>query len=132
MKIPSLLRFAITAVVVVVAALLGHALWRHYMYSPWTRDGRVRAEVVRIAPDVSGLVTQVAVVDNQQVKKGDLLFTIDKSRFEYAVAQAQANLAAAEASARADGRTGAVPNEAWGSGKLDVEAAARRVQSLVD
>lgn len=103
MKIASLLRFALTAMVVVVAALLGHALWRHYMYSPWTRDGRVRAEVVRIAPDVSGLVTRVAVIDNQLVKKGDVLFTIDKSRFEYAVAQAQANLAAAEASARAAG-----------------------------
>ena len=103
MKIASLLRFAITAIVVAVAALLGHALWRHYMYSPWTRDGRVRAEVVRIAPDVSGLVTRVAVADNQLVKRGDVLFTIDKSRFEYAVAQAQANLAAAEASARAAG-----------------------------
>ncbi|TBR36576.1 MULTISPECIES: biotin/lipoyl-binding protein [Dyella] len=103
MKIQSLLRFLITAVVVVAAAWLGHALWRHYMYSPWTRDGRVRAEVVRIAPDVSGLVTQVAVIDNQLVKKGDLLFAIDQPRFKYAVSQAEANLAAAEAAGRAAG-----------------------------
>ncbi len=100
---PLLLRLAITSAIVIVAALLGHALWRHYLYSPWTRDGRVRAEVVRIAPDVSGLVAAVAVSDNQMVHKGDLLFTIDPTRFRYAVNQAQANLDAAEANARAAG-----------------------------
>jgi len=99
----ALLRFAITAVVVIVALLLGHALWRHYMYSPWTRDGRVRAEVVRVAPDVSGLVTKVAVIDNQEVKKGDVLFEIDPLRFRIALQQAEANLDAAKASARAAG-----------------------------
>lgn len=103
MKIQSLLRFLITAAVVVVAVLLGHALWKHYLYSPWTRDGRVRAEVVRVAPDVSGLVTRVAVIDNQRVRKGDLLFAVDPSRFSNALSQAEANLAAAEASARAAG-----------------------------
>jgi len=103
MKTQSLLRFLFTAVVVVIALLLGHALWKHYLYAPWTRDGRVRAEVVRIAPDVSGLVTKVAVVDNQTVHKGEVLFTIDPDRYKYAMAQAEANLAAAEASARAAG-----------------------------
>ncbi|MET0331118.1 MAG: HlyD family secretion protein [Dyella sp.] len=101
MNVQSLLRFLLTAVAVVVAAVLGHALWQHYMYSPWTRDGRIRAEVIRVAPDVSGLVSRLAVKDNQRVRKGDLLFTIDQARFTYAVAQAQANLAAAQASARA-------------------------------
>ena len=99
----ALLRFAITAVVVIVALLLGHALWRHYMYSPWTRDGRVRAEVVRVAPDVSGLVTKLAVIDNQEVKKGDVLFEIDPMRFRITLQQAEANLDAAKASARAAG-----------------------------
>lgn len=103
MKIQSVLRFLITAVVVVVAIFLGHALWKHYLYSPWTRDGRVRAEVVRVAPDVSGLVTKVAVVDNQLVHKGDLLFVLDKARYDNAVDQAEANLQAAMASARAAG-----------------------------
>jgi multidrug resistance efflux pump len=103
MKIASLVRFLITAVVLVAAIVIAGALWKHYMYSPWTRDGRVRAEVVRIAPDVSGLVTAVAVKDNQTVKKGDLLFTIDQARYTYDLAQAEANLSAAEASARAAG-----------------------------
>jgi multidrug resistance efflux pump len=103
MKTASLLRSLITAVVVVLAVLLGHALWKHYLYAPWTRDGRVRADVVRVAPDVSGLVERVAVVDNQFVHRGDPLFTIDQARFRNAVAQAQANLVAAEAGARAAG-----------------------------
>ena len=100
---PSLFRFALTALVVVLAFVLGHALWTHYLYAPWTRDGRVRAEVVRVTPDVSGLVSTVAVRDNQFVHKGDLLFVVDQARFRNAVDQAQANLAAAEAAARAAG-----------------------------
>lgn len=99
----AVLRFALTAVVVIVAMVLCHALWRHYLYAPWTRDGRVRAEVVRIAPDVSGLVTRVPVIDNQEVKKGDVLFEIDPQRFQIAEQQAEANLNAAKAAARAAG-----------------------------
>lgn len=99
----AVLRFALTAVVVIVALVLCHALWRHYLYAPWTRDGRVRAEVVRIAPDVSGLVTRVPVLDNQEVKKGDVLFEIDPQRFQIAEQQAEANLNAAKAAARAAG-----------------------------
>jgi multidrug resistance efflux pump len=98
MKNTLYIRIAITAFLVLIAALIGYALWRHYMYSPWTRDGRIRANVVRIAPDVSGLVTAVNVVDNQIVKKGDVLFVIDRARYEDAMEQAKANLAAAQAS----------------------------------
>ena len=75
----------------VIAALsLGRMLWIRYMDSPWTRDGRVRADVVEIAPDVAGLVVQVAVRDNQHVSKGDLLFAIDPEHYRNALAAAQA------------------------------------------
>ncbi len=130
-----LLRFLITAFVVVVALLLGHALWRHYMYSPWTRDGRVRAEVARIAPDVSGLVTRVAVVDNQVVNKGDVLFVIDPERFHIALAQAEANLAAAKASARAAGANidAVLASAAARRAEYDMrQDQARRRQDLAD
>ena len=63
------------------------------MEAPWTRDGRVRADVVAVAPDVSGLVTEVLVHDNQEVKAGDVLFRIDRERFELAQRQAEANVA---------------------------------------
>lgn len=101
MKTAALVRYFLTFLVVLVAVLIAHALWKHYMYSPWTRDGRVRAEIVRVAPDVSGLVTQVNVVDNQTVKKGDLLFVIDHARYQDALDLARANLGAAQAAARA-------------------------------
>jgi multidrug resistance efflux pump len=84
------LRVAITLAMLAVAVVLVAALWQRYMLAPWTRDGRVRAEVVDIAPEVSGTVVQVPVADNQFVHKGDVLFVIDPIRFKLAVAQAQA------------------------------------------
>jgi RND family efflux transporter MFP subunit len=67
------------------------------MDEPWTRDGRVRAEVVNIAPDVSGAVVELPVRDNQFVHKGDLLMQIDPSHYQIAVEQAQAAVAARKA-----------------------------------
>jgi len=64
----------------------------YYMFAPWTRDGHIRADIVQIAPDVSGLIEQVPVHDNQLVKRGDVLFTIDQDRFRLALRQAQAGL----------------------------------------
>ena len=84
-----LLRLSITFVLLVTAIILGHTLWVRYMDSPWTRDGRVRADVVNIAPDVAGLVTDVVVRDNQYVRRGDVLFIIDQAHYEHALAQAQ-------------------------------------------
>lgn len=83
-------RWAITMTVVFGACLLGWMLWGRYMNSPWTRDGRVRADVVEVAPDVAGVVVQVAVRDNQHVRKGDLLFAIDPDHYRNALDAAQA------------------------------------------
>jgi len=85
-----LLRICITLALAILAVILGRMLWVRYMDSPWTRDGRVRADVVNIAPDVAGLVTDVAVRDNQFVHRGDLLFRIDADHYRHALAQAQA------------------------------------------
>ncbi|WP_164634640.1 HlyD family secretion protein [Rhodopseudomonas sp. BR0G17] len=90
-KTPLLLvRLSVTTLGVLVAALIGWRLWVHYEIEPWTRDGRVRADVVAVAPDVSGLISEVLVVDNQVVKKGDILFRIDRERFTLALRQAEA------------------------------------------
>ncbi|MFA6970605.1 MAG: efflux RND transporter periplasmic adaptor subunit [Gallionella sp.] len=85
-----LLHIVITLSLVMLALFLGHMLWVRYMDSPWTRDGRVRADVVNIAPDVAGLVTEVAVRDNQYVHRGDLLFRVDDAHYHHALALAQA------------------------------------------
>jgi RND family efflux transporter MFP subunit len=97
MTIRNFVGFIATAVVFIVAIVLGRALWVHYMDEPWTRDGRVRAEIVNIAPDVSGAVVELPVKDNQFVKKGDLLMQIDPSHYEIAVEEAQAAVAARKA-----------------------------------
>lgn len=94
MRTSSILRYVITAVLLLIALLFGRYLWNDNMTSPWTRDGRIKADIIRIAPDVSGIVTQVVVTDNKFVHKGDLLFSIDKDRYAQALAQAEANVAA--------------------------------------
>ncbi len=80
----------VTLAMVIVAIIVGSSLWDYYLNAPWTRDGRVRADVVAVAPDVSGLVTEVLVKDNQQVKVGEVLFRVDPDRFDIALRQAEA------------------------------------------
>ncbi|WPP44205.1 HlyD family secretion protein [Pseudomonas sp. AN-1] len=86
-----------TLLVFAAAVLLVRSLWLHYMDAAWTRDGRVRAEVINIAPDVAGLVIEVAVHDNQLVRKGDLLLRIDPAHYRTALRQAEALVAARRA-----------------------------------
>ncbi|MCD5364180.1 biotin/lipoyl-binding protein, partial [Chromobacterium aquaticum] len=93
MRINTLIRYLITLLLLALAIWLGKALWDHYMHSPWTRDGRVRADVITLSADVAGLVTQVAVKDNQPVHKGDVLFVVDRARYAAALTQAEAALA---------------------------------------
>ncbi len=63
------------------------------MQSPWTRDGKVRAEQVSITPQVSGTITQLNIEDNQFVKAGTVLFTIDATPYHIAQLNAEAQLA---------------------------------------
>lgn len=73
------------------AAVAAVGAWRVYAVSPWTRDGQVVADVVRVVPQVSGRVVALLVADNQEVKRGDVLFRIERIDFELALAEAQAN-----------------------------------------
>jgi RND family efflux transporter MFP subunit len=91
-------RLVVTTVAVVAAFVVGGYLWIYYMDEPWTRDGRVRADIVDVAPDVSGFVTDVMVCDNQQVHRGDIIFQIDRARFALALQQADAVVAGRRAS----------------------------------
>ena len=85
-------RVIATLVMLLMAIAAGLHLWNYYMEAPWTRDGRVRSEVTRLATDLSGLVSEVRVQDNQFVKRGELLLTLDRARFVLAVQEAEANL----------------------------------------
>jgi RND family efflux transporter MFP subunit len=86
-----------TLLVLALAMWIGRTLWVQYMQTPWTRDGRVRAEIINVAADVSGTVVDVPVRDNQQVHKGDLLMQIDPDHYQLAVKQAEALVASRKA-----------------------------------
>ena len=91
-------RIAVTLVALLAAVIVGRHVWTYYVDDPWTRDGRVRADVVGVAPDVSGPIAEVMVHDEQTVHKGDVLFRIDPVRFQIALQQADAVVAARKAS----------------------------------
>jgi multidrug resistance efflux pump len=90
-------RVLLTVILLIAAGLLGYDLASYYLYSPWTRDARVRANVVTVAPDVSGYVDDIRVRNNQFVHKDDVLFVIDQDRYRLALANAEAAVASTHA-----------------------------------
>jgi len=88
-----IMRYLVTLLMVVLAVMAIFKAWAFYTQSPWTRDAKFTADVVAIAPDVSGLVTEVPVVDNQLVHKGQVLFKIDQPRYQQALDEASADVA---------------------------------------
>ena len=98
--IAGIMRYLITLAAVVVAGLVLVSMFREYLFQPWTRDGHVRAQIIKITPRVGGPIVELPIHDNQAVKKGDLLFKIDPRTYELAIEQAEANLKQAIASER--------------------------------
>ena len=94
MSASKIFRFFLTLLLLGAALFLGRMAWDRYMDSAWTRDGRIKADVVTISADVAGTVTEVRVRDNQFVRKGDVLFVVDQARYENTLAQANAALRA--------------------------------------
>ena len=83
---------AVTLGCALAAAVLGWAAWNAWLAQPWTRDGRVRAYVVSMAPEVAGRITELRVRDNQLVRKGDVLMVIDPTDYAVAVSANEAAL----------------------------------------
>ncbi len=90
------LKYFSTLIVLALALIAGWLIWNYYMQSPWTRDGKVRAEQIGITPQVSGTIAKLLVQDNQFVKAGTTLFQIDDTPFRITVLNAQAQLAKAQ------------------------------------
>jgi len=80
-----LLRKVATAGIAVVAVLVALVAWDQYNAGPWTRDGRIRVQVASVAPEISGKITELRIVDNQFVHKGDILYVIDPFDFDVAL-----------------------------------------------
>ena len=87
------LKYLSTLLVAALAIIAAWLVWNYYTQSPWTRDGKVRAEQVGVTPQVSGSILQLNVRDNQLVKAGDVLFRIDDTPYKIALLNARAQLA---------------------------------------
>ncbi len=126
----------VTGTLVIVAGLAAYVLYLRYSEQPWTRDGQVKADVVKIVPRVSGYLVKVAVKDNQSVRKGDLLFQIDPRTYQLAVDQDQVQLdqaredvAALEAAVRSAQATVEQRNAEVTSAEGDIDEARAGVES---
>lgn len=140
-RIFQILKVALTVTLAIIGALVLWHLYDYYTYAPQTRDGRVRADVVPLASDVSGRVTAVFVRDNQTVERGQLLFVVDKERLANALARAdatvgtaRANLTAAEREQRRyNGLVGVVATQDIDTHRSSAEIArANYTQALAD
>ena len=90
--------YLVTLTAVIAAGYVLSNMFSEYLFQPWTRDGHVRAQIIKITPRVSGPIVDLPIHDNQKVQKGDLLFRIDPRTYELAVEQAEAKLQQALAS----------------------------------
>src|SRR5712691_4705309 len=133
-------RILLTLILVAAGCVGGYELWDYYMFSPWTRDARVQADVVSIAPDVAGFVDEVRVKDNQFVHRGDILVVLDRERYSRALATAAANVAALkaqmdmrqhEAARRVKLTTLSISDEAREDAVLTAASAAANYQQAV-
>lgn len=119
-------------------------LWNHYMQSPWTRDGKVRAELVTVTSQVSGRITHLYVKDNEFVKEGAKLFTLDTAPYRIEVDNAGSQLAKAQSEllkARHEAtRRQSLPHNVISAEALDeaslavksMEASVKAAQSQLD
>ncbi|MCB1827474.1 MAG: HlyD family secretion protein [Coxiellaceae bacterium] len=83
----------ITITIALLALLVGgYWYYQHQKFYPSTDDAYVQANIINIAPQVSGKVEKIFVQNNQHVDKGAPLFNIDPSAFQAALNKAQANL----------------------------------------
>jgi multidrug resistance efflux pump len=96
----------ILLILLVIAALVAYYILSD-RHTPFTTDAYVQAYVIQVAPRVEGQVVHVYVQENQAVKKGDLLFEIDRRPYEYRVALLEAK--------RIDARSGLTRSSKWPS-----------------
>lgn len=87
-----LIKILLSSALFGAAGYFGYNKYQNYFANPWTRDGQVRAQVIQVSPRISGMVTKINIIDNQFVKKGTLLFEIDKDPFIIKIAQVNAEL----------------------------------------
>jgi multidrug resistance efflux pump len=96
---PATFNFIATLIAFGAAIGLAWMAWNYYVYTPWTRDGRVRVYTVQLAPEVSGTVVSLPIKATQFVHKGDVLFQIDPRDYQNKLKQATGRVAQTQAQA---------------------------------
>ena len=123
-------KYLVTGAVVLIAIVAVLLKYWDYVTNPWTRDGQVRANVVQIAPRVSGPIVEMPIRDNQFIKAGDLLFQIDPRTFEAALAQARAELDSTLDTYEAESQQVVAAEAAVQASRYAVSQAAASVKSV--
>lgn len=80
----------VISVFIIISSI--YLLWNHYALSPWTRDGRIRAEINQVTAEISGKVEELLIIDNQEVKQGDLLLVVDPTDYEIKLRESELEL----------------------------------------
>ena len=84
-----ILASALPVIIVIATYFIANMAWNAYMNTPWTRDGRIQVEVLKVTPEVAGKVKKLYIKDNQEVKKGDLLIEINAIDYQLALEKAK-------------------------------------------
>ena len=116
-------------IILIILLLLGHVLSDKYV--PYTSNGRIEAFVVPIVPQVSGTLTEINVENNQLVKEGQVLATIDASNYELAVEQAQTDLRLATQTSEADVSTVATAQAKVAEAEANLRNAEVKGQRII-
>jgi len=127
------IRYIITLAAVVLAGFVLANMFHEYLFQPWTRDGHVRAQIIKITPRVGGPIVELPIQDNQAVKKGDLLFKIDPRTYALAIEQAEAKLKQAHATklVKLDQATRARDLSKKDKGAISEQALVRKENNLL-
>ncbi|PWD85657.1 HlyD family secretion protein [Ignatzschineria cameli] len=88
----ALKRYLITVIAALILIVVAFQLWNFYVLGGWTRDGKIRADVIQVSAQVSGKIVNLPIIDNQLVDKGDLLFEIDPIDYEINLRNAETQL----------------------------------------
>lgn len=91
-------KYALSVIMLFIIITVIYHFWGFYTLGPWTRDAKIRVEISQISAEVSGQLVELPIIDNQEVKKGDLLFKLDPRDYKIQLDNAEAALEELKAS----------------------------------
>jgi membrane fusion protein (multidrug efflux system) len=90
------IRIILLLITIIAIAIAGYFYWKYTEVHPSTNDAYIGANIVKVAAQVNGQISELLVSANQQVEEGQLLLKIDARPYEIALQRAEANLKLAQ------------------------------------